>query len=287
MLRNCTQISLREDRIASRACGFPATTRAAVEANYHALTTDYAASQERENGEKARKFLVPLLEKLQAHSVLDAGCGIGTMVATLLDLGFEAHGFDLIENIAYWVRQDLSTRHFVVTDPDRLILPYDDSCFDFAFSFGVIEHIGTTDGNATRRRDYHEIRRQWTRELFRVVRVGGHMLLAGPNKGFPIDTAHGLDAEATWLERRLSRLANVSVHRTWGDNFLWCYNDVDSYLNGLPHYVMPLSVEELLNFSRVPRMARALARSYVAHLPRTLLRSGFNPWVMALVRRDG
>jgi SAM-dependent methyltransferase len=277
---------LLEDRVAGHVHGYPATTEKATRTIYTALTQDYAASQQRDNVARTLTFLTPILRNLGARRVLDAGCGVGTMVNTLLEAGFDAQGFDLNENVSHWVEQGLPTDRFVVTDPDRLVLPYADGSFDAAFSFGVIEHVGTTDGNATRRPDYHAVRKQWTQELFRTIRPGGHLLLAGPNKGFPVDTAHALDAAASPVEHWLSRLARVSIHRTWGENFLWSYADVERYLKGVPHTVTALSVEGMAHFSRVPGPVRAVARGYVAHLPRRLLKTGFNPWVMALIRRD-
>lgn len=113
------------------------------------------------------------------------------------------------------------------------------------------------------------------------------MLLAGPNRGFPIDVAHGLDSRAAGWEQWLSRLAGRSVHKTWGDNFLWGYADLPGYLEGLPFQIEARSVDGLLDFSRAPSVLRGLARSYVRLLPRACLGTGLNPWMVALVTRTG
>lgn len=267
--------------------GFISTAADPSRPVYRALDPEYAASQQDDNVGKTREYLAPILRRVGARTALDAGCGVGATVRALLDSGFDAYGFDLLEHIPQWCRLELPRERFVVTDPLRLDLPFDDGVFDVVFSLGVLEHVGTTDGHATRRSDYHEIRQQWTRELFRVTRIGGHLLLGGPNRGFPIDTAHGLDAEATRIEHAISRLVGISVHRTWGGYFLWSYSDLRRYLSGLPVQITPLSIGGLLNFSRVPRPFGALARTYVRLLPRQFLGTGFNPWVMALVRRAG
>jgi SAM-dependent methyltransferase len=173
-----------------------------------------------------------------------------------------------------------------VVDPVELDLPFQDGVLDFAYSFGAIEHVGTFDGHATRRADYHECRRQWLREVFRTVRPGGHMLLGGPNRHFPLDFSHGLDSQSSAAERRLSQISGVSVHRTWGEYFLWGYEDIPRYLEGLSFEVEARSVQGLLKFGRVPRPLRSLAALYVHALPRAALSSGLNPWMMALVHKD-
>jgi SAM-dependent methyltransferase len=253
---------------------------------YNSLLPGYAEDQVNENAARTDRYLLPILRRIGARSVLDAGCGVGATVQRLLELGIDAYGFDLLEQAPLWAAAGHSPDRFVVAGPQHLDLPFADGAFDCVCSFGVLEHVGTTDGHATRRPDYHAIRQQWTRELFRVVRPGGHLLLGGPNRGFPVDTAHGLDAAAGRLERWLSRQARVSVHRTWGENFLWSYGDVRRYLAGQPCRVEGISVHGLANYTRVPFPFGSLARAYVRHLPRPLLATGFNPWVMALVRRQ-
>jgi SAM-dependent methyltransferase len=277
---------IQRERVATTRDGFAAMIPANQEIVYHSLIEGYAEDQERENAGKVNRYLRPILDRLGAKRLLDAGCGVGAMVQSLLDLGYDTYGFDLQEQTPIWAAAGRSTDRFVVTDPLRLDLPFADGSFDCVFSFGVLEHVGTEDGHATRRTDYHAIREQWVRELFRVVAPGGHLLLGGPNKAFPVDTAHALDAGASQAERWLSAKVGVSIHKPWGPYFLWGYDDVRRYLDGLSCRIEGLSVDGLANYTRVPAPFGALARGYVRHLPKPLLATGFNPWVMALVRRE-
>jgi SAM-dependent methyltransferase len=249
-------------------------------------TTDhYASAQEQVNAAKVIDYLLPRLKAAGARSVLDVGCGVGAMVRTLLQQGYEAYGADLPGLHRHWTRLGLPHDHMYVVDPGRLQLPFADGGIDFVCTFGVIEHVGTSDGLADRVPGYDDIRRQWLRELFRVVRPGGAMLIGGPNRRFPIDVAHGLDSRASGLERWLSAKAKVSVHKTWGENFLWTYDDVRRYLAGLPFQLEPQPLVGFLSCSRVPGPVRPLVQAYLDHLPKPLLGTGFNPWMMALVHK--
>lgn len=248
-------------------------------------TDDYASAQEQVNAGKVLAYLLPRLRACNAHSVLDVGCGVGAMVRTLLSEGFDAYGVDLPGLHRHWTRLGLPSRQMYVVDPGQLRLPFVDGGLDFVCTFGVIEHVGTTDGNADRAPGYHDKRKQWLRELFRVVRPGGAMLIGGPNRRFPVDVAHGLDSRASSFERWLSAKAKVSIHKTWGENFLWAYPDLDRYLAGLSYSIEPQRLAGFLSCSRVPGVVRPLVQGYVDRLPAPLLGTAFNPWVMALVHK--
>ncbi len=248
-------------------------------------TEEYAEGQEDYQPGKARAFVLPILREAPVRTVLDIGCGVGAKAATLEAEGYESYGVDLPGLERRWAASGRRPDRFFLVDPNQFQLPFMDGAFDFAFSFGVIEHVGTTDGHANRRPDWHDVRRAWLREIIRVLRPGGRLLLGGPNRNFPVDVAHGPDSMAAYWERWLSRLAGLTIHRTWGDNFLWSFSDVRRYIDGLPCQVEARNVDGFLEFSRAPRALRGLARLYVRHLPQRLLGTGMNPWVIALVTR--
>ncbi|MGU3539181.1 class I SAM-dependent methyltransferase [Methylobacterium sp. A54F] len=248
-------------------------------------TEDYAAAQDGFQAAKARAFLLPMIREAPARTLLDVGCGMGGMAVALEAEGYESYGIDLPGLTPRWTAAGRRRDRFFLVDPDAFELPFVDGAIDFAFTFGAIEHVGTTDGHADRRPDWHAVRRQWLREIYRVLAPGGRMLIGGPNRAFPVDVAHGPDSRAAGWERALATRLGMTVHRPWGDNFLWSYADVHRYLDGLPYALEGRRVTGFLDFSRAPAPARGLARAYVDHLPRSLLATGFNPWVMALVTR--
>ncbi|MCR6666271.1 MAG: class I SAM-dependent methyltransferase [Methyloversatilis sp.] len=250
------------------------------------VTTDeYAADQEAVNVRKTIDYLLPMVQARGARTLLDVGCGVGAMVKTFLDLGYDAYGVDLPDLHRHWARLNIPFERMCVVSPDSFRLPFADNSIDFAYTLGVIEHVGTSNGHSDRLPDYHDIRRAWLREVFRVVRPGGCALIGGPNRRFPVDVAHDLDSRASMVEKWLSRRLRVSLHKTWGENFLWAYGDIDRYLEGLSYTVEPQSIAGFLSCGRVPAPLRSLVQSYIEHIPARGLGTGLNPWVMALVTK--
>ena len=273
------------ERIVRTSYGYGAVADDINSLHRDVTTEDYASEQSDYHEAKARSYVLPVLRERPAVTVVDVGCGIGGMVQTIAQAGYHAFGVDLVGLDRRWRKLDRPTDRFFVVDPMQFALPFSDGAIDFAFSLGVIEHVGTTDGHAERRSDWHEMRQAWLREIFRTLSVGGRMLIGGPNRGFPIDVAHGLDSRASPWERWLTARIGRSVHKTWGDNFLWGFDDIPRYLSGLAFTMEPRSVEGLLDFGRVPSALRTVARAYIRYMPRPLLATGMNPWMLAVITR--
>jgi SAM-dependent methyltransferase len=267
--------------------GYASMVDAPTEAFPATITEDYADAQSAGNAQKTLDFILPLVRREGARTLLDIGCGIGVMVRTLLESGYDAYGVDLRGLQAYWAQQNLPRDRLFIVSATDTELPFSDGTIDFAFTLGAIEHVGTSDGHADRLPDYHEIRRRWLLEALRVVRVGGSLLIGGPNRNFPVDVAHGLDSRASKIERILSELAKASIHKTWGENFLWGYADLQRYLRGVDCVVEPLSVRGFLGLSRVPGLIRPGIQLYLNALPRMTLGTGLNPWMIALIHKTG
>lgn len=96
--------------------------------------------------------------------VLDFGCGDGTLVRTLSELGYAASGCDVVTR---WPDGD---PRFSKIDWTPYRLPFEDGSFDFVLSTSVLEH-------AKNKEDVF-------REFHRVLRVGGVGLHLYPSKWF-------------------------------------------------------------------------------------------------------
>jgi 2-polyprenyl-3-methyl-5-hydroxy-6-metoxy-1,4-benzoquinol methylase len=97
--------------------------------------------------------------------IVDVGCGVGTSTHLLRGAGFEALGTDLSEQFLP------DEPGFGVVDfEDARTLP--DAGFDAAGALNVLEHVGRP--------------RRFLDEMVRVVRPGGHIILASPNLASPL-----------------------------------------------------------------------------------------------------
>lgn len=97
----------------------------------------------------------------QGASVLDAPCGEGALVAALLQKGYNACGADIDPAAAPLLGR--AFRRADLTDP----LPWPADSFDAVLSIEGIEHL--------------ENRLAYLRELHRVLKPGGTLILTTPN----------------------------------------------------------------------------------------------------------
>jgi SAM-dependent methyltransferase len=246
-----------------------------------------AAVQEHCGGRVYGAYLKPWLERQQAVRVLDAGCGVGTGVLAMQEDGFAALGVDMRAVAEIWRQQQLRTDAFVVGDVTAL--PFGDATFDAVVSLGVVEHVGTLTGHLSLAPDWRVQRARYAAELRRVTRPGGRLLLACPNKRFPIDIQHGPNDELTfapWRSRIFDRFG-VNIHPTWGSYHLASYTDLRRWFGH--DRVRPLPLSGYFGFSAlarpgVPNVVGAMARAWIDKLPGSLRASALNPYVLAEIQ---
>lgn len=107
----------------------------------------------------------------------------------LIEEGYNAYGIDLPVLSKFWVQAGNDPQHFFCCEATHL--PFADSFFDVVYSLDVIEHIGTETGHCTLSDNYWEVRQQYVDEILRVTKSGGRVIIAAPNKSFPINIQNG------------------------------------------------------------------------------------------------
>jgi SAM-dependent methyltransferase len=256
-------------------------------------TEDYAEDQTIAGRRFFDEYLRPWLDQETFRRVLDVGCGMGRGISRLLAEGYEAFGLDLPNLSRFWAKAGNDLDRFLAGDCGRL--PFPDGFFDAVYSTGVIEHIGTSDGNSTLRPGYWQARQCYADEILRVTRPGGRILISCPNKSFPIDIQHGpqddTNPEVARWRIALFNKTGVNLHPIWGRYHLLSYGETQK-LFCQPHGASefePLPLNGYFGFGRFEsgflRSIACLATAYVQHLPRALRASFFNPYMLVQIRR--
>jgi SAM-dependent methyltransferase len=251
-------------------------------------TDDYAVDQQHVGSRIYSEYLKPHVLDESITTVLDVGCGIGGTVSAFLADGYDAYGVDLPDLSRHWARLGRSRERFLCCAATKL--PFRDDSFDLTISLGVIEHIGTTTGHAHLRDDYREARQQFVDELVRVTRPGGRILLASPNKCFPVDVQHGVPPEdsatpSQRLRAYIFRRTGANIHKTWGRYHLPSYSECTRlFRHAGVDEIRALPLRGYLGFSRfktgsLKRFA-GLASAYVNCLPPVLRATALNPYLL-------
>jgi SAM-dependent methyltransferase len=164
------------------------------------------------NLHKRIELLTQLLPPLPGLRILDAGCGGGEYVRALARLGADAHGLELGDEKLATARRlpaELAAR---IREGDIERAPFESQSFDVLLANEMLEHV-PDDAAALR-------------EMWRLLRPGGRLVLLSPNRLHPFET-HGVFALASgrrishavpgvpWIPLPLGR----RVLRYWARNY--------------------------------------------------------------------
>jgi len=264
-----------------------------LEAPYAPVTgEDYACVQRVAGDRVFVDYMKPLFEREPFETVLEVGCGVGRITKLFAEAGAEAYGIDLPILSSLWAREGNDPRRFVCGDATNL--PFSDNYFDVVYSLGVIEHIGTAIGHCTLRNDYEAKRVLFAGELMRVTKPGGRVVIACPNKSFPIDIQHGPADEARqahWLRTFVFDRTGLNIHKTWGKYHLPSYGEIRDLFckraGGSELECLPL--RGYFGFGRFSngflKPFASIAKVYVNIIPMPLRSTFFNPYVLVQIRR--
>lgn len=193
-----------------------------------------------------RGILIETLERLRlgpSPRILDAGCGTGATLQAIrrrvTPLGF---GFDLSAHAArYWPRRDLRQ----MCRGSVNAIPFRDAVFDAALCIDVLESDGVVEERAYR-------------ELWRVVRPGGFVLIVVPAYAWLFNESHhkAVHARRRYTRGRLLGLLKTAPARVLRVSYLF------------PTLLPALTAYRVLQ--RLPMFAADSPRSDLRPLPSVL-----------------
>lgn len=124
-------------------------------------------------GQKRRLDMIVQALPFDTRRILVDGCGVGMYVRHLAELGYHSIGLDIdFERVREGTRDGIEQLHTAAGE----YLPYPSDTFDAVLSHEVIEHVSDDQLAA--------------REMLRVLRPGGRVILFCPNRWYPFET-HG------------------------------------------------------------------------------------------------
>jgi SAM-dependent methyltransferase len=149
--------------------------------------------EERFNAYTTENYWVPLFRRLWPESserprVLSLGCGTAADVDTLHESGFDCIGIDCGNRTSAWTHRKHTNKLMLANGKH---LPFEDASFDGIFCGCVFPHVGVVGDSSEVTAGYQDERFQLAREMTRVLRPGGKILVSSPNRLFPFDIFHG------------------------------------------------------------------------------------------------
>lgn len=148
---------------------------------------------------KHLRILDTYLAGLEGKKVLDVGSGTGGFVVAASLHGAVVYGLDLFAGFEQGdielAKKRAACYHLKIGQirASALNIPFLDNSFDAVINVGMFEHI---IGRVARS--------VIIKECIRVIRPNGvFLLIAHPNRGFPLDLHYGFLPFVNWLPRRL------------------------------------------------------------------------------------
>lgn len=110
--------------------------------------------------------LINLSKAKRLSRVLDYGCGTGVLIEDLVNNFSEVYGLDISSEMLSRIKVNSNNlKDLVVASGEKL--PFEDNFFDIVFCRGSLHHLEDIE--------------QGIREIFRVLKTGGKLILSEPN----------------------------------------------------------------------------------------------------------
>lgn len=176
-------------------------------------------NEELANVRKINAWLLPLLksnllckQSLEDIMLLSVGCGFGADVDCLVNSGVNAYGVEPFARIKMWHLGKNEGRLIVA---DGRNMPFKNQIFDVVYAAEVLEHVGYEGQENTEANRVREEREKFAKELTRVLKPRGVIVITTPNRHFCIDIGHG------------ANFCGVRVHSPFND-FTLSLKDIKS-----------------------------------------------------------
>ncbi len=244
--------------------------------------------EERSNEDLTNNYWIPLFNKIWPKSnspkrLLSVGCGTGVDIDLLTDDGYNCIGIDNGNRTDVWPRRSYHERLLMA---NGLHLPFDDESFDAVYCGCVFPHVGVVGDSFIVSETYKEDRLALAKEMTRVLKPDGRIIVSSPNRYFPFDIFHGRDEGSykirpsrptdpfllsigdyknMFFEAGCNYSDSLPVENYWG--FIRSKHNLLGYLFGLP---------VRFSFWLVSRTVFKFLRG-----------SPINPWVVVILGKDG
>ena len=191
--------------------------------------------------------------------ILEDGCGVGSYLERLDEQAALAVGLE----VEYDRANEAHSKGPAVVSGVGEFLPFPPDTFDLLLSHEVLEHVQDD--------------RQAVREIMRVLKPGGRLILFVPNRGYPFET-HGFFWKNDYHFGNIP-LINY-LPRTWRDRLVphvnvYTRHDLEDLFSGLPvqyiHRTVIFGAYDNI-IARFPLMGKAL-RAFLQLLEKTPLRT--------------
>lgn len=141
----------------------------------------------------AADYWIPTFRRLLAGTtgrprVLSLGCGAGKDVDLLAAADFDVVGIDCGTRCKAWSQREQKNRFFGANGKH---LPFKNESFDLVYCGCVFPHVGVEGDSRKVLPNYFEERLAIAREMTRVLRPDGSIVVSSPNRLFPLDIFHG------------------------------------------------------------------------------------------------
>jgi SAM-dependent methyltransferase len=250
------------------------------------LTPEQIQTEERNSEHSVRHYWAPLFRRItdrtKRPAVLALGCGTGVEVDALREAGFDCVGIDNGNRTRVWSNRRSAGALAVA---NAIHLPFPDGYFDISFCGCVFPHVGVVGDSSQLSARFWEDRLAVAREMARVVKPGGQIIVSSPNRWFLLDLFHGRDSGSF----------RTPINMPWR-RFLLAAGDYRRLFTeaGCAGPATAEPVRDYWGFCQMQRTAigramsipvKALLLVGSSRVTRILRTSGLVPWIVMRIRR--